>query len=124
MAYGAVPDASDEYMQMGAITARSIDYTAIASNDLWIWHAFFGVSGMNNDVNTLRQSPLFNDLKVEKALDVPSVANNIHTHIVVVFGVFLHYSSWLRRKNNLNLGLLILAYGAYVPRIEHAGNIG
>ncbi|GJY92870.1 putative nuclease HARBI1 isoform X2 [Tanacetum coccineum] len=24
---------------------------AIASNDLWIWHAFFGVSGMNNDVN-------------------------------------------------------------------------
>ncbi|GJT62822.1 ALP1-like protein [Tanacetum coccineum] len=40
---------------------------AIASNDLWTWHAFFGVSGMNNDVNVLRQSTLFNDLKSGKA---------------------------------------------------------
>ncbi|GKB16416.1 ALP1-like protein [Tanacetum coccineum] len=27
---------------------------AITSNDLWIWHAFFGVAGMNNDENILR----------------------------------------------------------------------
>ncbi|GJZ14085.1 ALP1-like protein [Tanacetum coccineum] len=40
---------------------------AIASNDFWIWHAFFGVSGMNNDVNVLRQSPIFNDLKSGRA---------------------------------------------------------
>ncbi|GJY17168.1 ALP1-like protein [Tanacetum coccineum] len=40
---------------------------AVASNDLWTWHAFFGVSGMNNDMNVLRQSPLFNDLKSGKA---------------------------------------------------------
>ncbi|GJX53662.1 ALP1-like protein [Tanacetum coccineum] len=123
MAYGAVPDAPDKYLQMGATTARKclqmfckaimelygeeflrkLTYTdmkktlclsrgkawgdhgpdllilleAIASNDLWIWHAFFGVSGMNNDVNVLRQSPLFNDLKAGKALDVPFVANNV-----------------------------------------------
>ncbi|GJS33462.1 ALP1-like protein [Tanacetum coccineum] len=150
MTYGAVPDALDEYSQMGATTARkslqmfckaimelygeeflrnptftnlkklyayheeknvfpgilgSIDCTdwswkncpvayraqysrgdhgpdpfilleAIASNDLWIWHAFFGVSGMNNDVNVLSQSPIFNDLKSGKAPDVPFVANN------------------------------------------------
>ncbi|GJW65478.1 ALP1-like protein [Tanacetum coccineum] len=50
---------------------------AIASNDLWIWHAFFGVSGMNNDVNVLRQSPLFNDLKSGRAPDVPFVANDV-----------------------------------------------
>ncbi|GJW20714.1 ALP1-like protein [Tanacetum coccineum] len=49
----------------------------IASNDLWIWHAFFGVYGMNNDMNVLRQSPLFNDLKSGKAPDVPFVANNV-----------------------------------------------
>ncbi|GJW92972.1 reverse transcriptase domain-containing protein [Tanacetum coccineum] len=118
MAYGAVPDALGEYMQMGVTRARkclqmfckaimelygeeflrkptytdmeklyahheekhgfpvmlgSIDCTA--SNDLWIWHAIFGVSGMNNDVNVLRQSPLCNDLKV-KASDVSFVANN------------------------------------------------
>nr|GEV54831.1 protein ALP1-like [Tanacetum cinerariifolium] len=53
----------------------SINYTA--SNDLWIWNVFFGFYGMNNDVNVLRQSPLFNDLKAGKALDVPFVANNV-----------------------------------------------
>ncbi|RAL37571.1 hypothetical protein DM860_000265 [Cuscuta australis] len=26
---------------------------AVASNDLWIWHAFFGVTGSNNDINVL-----------------------------------------------------------------------
>ncbi|GJV99061.1 ALP1-like protein [Tanacetum coccineum] len=49
---------------------------AIASNDLWIWHAFFGVSEMNNDVNVLRQSFIFTDLKSGRASDVPFVANN------------------------------------------------
>ncbi|GJW18463.1 ALP1-like protein [Tanacetum coccineum] len=116
MEYGAVPDALDGYLQMGAITAQekhglpemlgSIDCTdwpwencptafkaqscrgdhgpdpfilleAIASNDLWILHAFFVVSGMNNDVNVLHQSPLFNDVKSGKAPDVLFVANNV-----------------------------------------------
>ncbi|GJS47900.1 ALP1-like protein [Tanacetum coccineum] len=40
---------------------------AVASQDLWIWHAFFGVAGSNNDVNVLRQSPVLNNLKVGKA---------------------------------------------------------
>ncbi|GJU55123.1 ALP1-like protein [Tanacetum coccineum] len=40
---------------------------AIAYNDLWIWLAFFGVPRMNNDVNVLRQSPIFNDLKSGRA---------------------------------------------------------
>ncbi|GJX22826.1 ALP1-like protein [Tanacetum coccineum] len=53
-----------------------IDCTVIAYQDLWIWHAFFGVSGMNNDVNVLRQSPLFNDLKSRRAPDLQFVANN------------------------------------------------
>jgi hypothetical protein len=32
---------------------------AVASHDLWIWHAFFGVAGSNNDINVLQQSSLF-----------------------------------------------------------------
>lgn len=50
---------------------------AVASQDLWIWHAFFGVAGSNNDINVLYQSPLFNDLKTGRAPEVPFVANGV-----------------------------------------------
>jgi hypothetical protein len=31
----------------------------VASQDLWIWHAFFGMPGSRNDINVLQLSPLF-----------------------------------------------------------------
>ncbi|GJS63381.1 ALP1-like protein [Tanacetum coccineum] len=122
LAYAAVPDSLDEYLQIGEKTSRDclmhfcngvielygedIDCTkwpwaqcsqayraqfsmgdsgsepfilleAVVSQDLWIWHAFFGVVGSNNDVNVLRQSPVLNDLKVGKAPEVPFVANDM-----------------------------------------------
>nr|GEV19053.1 hypothetical protein [Tanacetum cinerariifolium] len=141
LAYDTVPDALDEYLQMGNATSRqcleifctstvhifgheflqkptltdverlytfhenkhkflrmlgSLDYTdwawfgcpiahkvqycrrdhgpgpfilleAIASKDLWIWHAFFGVSGSNNEINVTQRPPLLNYLKLGKA---------------------------------------------------------
>jgi Plant transposon protein len=36
---------------------------AIASYDLWIWHAFFGMPGSHNDINVLDHSDLFSDLE-------------------------------------------------------------
>nr|GEV38953.1 reverse transcriptase domain-containing protein [Tanacetum cinerariifolium] len=54
---------------------------AVASQDLWIWHAFFGVSGSNNDINVLYQSPLFNDLKTGRAPKIPFVANGGGIHV-------------------------------------------
>ncbi|XP_076952354.1 uncharacterized protein LOC143626061 [Bidens hawaiensis] len=35
---------------------------AVASQDLWFWHALFGVAGSNNDLNVIDQSPIFVDL--------------------------------------------------------------
>ncbi|XP_042415432.1 protein ALP1-like [Zingiber officinale] len=35
---------------------------AVASHDLWIWHAFFGVAGSRNDINVLYESPIFNNV--------------------------------------------------------------
>lgn len=35
---------------------------AVASHDTWIWHAFFGLPGTNNDVNVLQKSTLFQAL--------------------------------------------------------------
>ncbi|XP_076881329.1 uncharacterized protein LOC143529406 [Bidens hawaiensis] len=42
---------------------------AVASQDLWIWHAYFGVAGSNNDLNVLEQTPLFNDIESGVAPD-------------------------------------------------------
>ncbi|XP_018487830.2 uncharacterized protein LOC108858395 [Raphanus sativus] len=35
---------------------------AVASHDLWIWHAFFGAPGTMDDLNILDQSPVFDDI--------------------------------------------------------------
>ncbi|CAN1216514.1 hypothetical protein LINPERPRIM_LOCUS633, partial [Linum perenne] len=32
---------------------------AVASYNTWIWHAFFGIPGSNNDINVLWMSPIF-----------------------------------------------------------------
>nr|GEX54006.1 hypothetical protein [Tanacetum cinerariifolium] len=48
----------------------------VVSQDLWIWHTFFSVVGSNHDINILHQSPLFNDLKIEKVPEISFVANS------------------------------------------------
>ncbi|RWR72970.1 putative nuclease HARBI1 [Cinnamomum micranthum f. kanehirae] len=40
----------------------SLILEAVASYDLWIWHAFFGLPGLHNDINVLHRSPIFTDL--------------------------------------------------------------
>ncbi|GKB48627.1 ALP1-like protein [Tanacetum coccineum] len=50
---------------------------AVASHDLFIWHAFFGVAGANNDINVLDNSPLFDDLLDDKAFVAPYVVNGV-----------------------------------------------
>ncbi|XP_074337691.1 uncharacterized protein LOC141674890 [Apium graveolens] len=43
---------------------------AVASSDLWIWHAFFGVAGSNNDINVLDRSPLFDEVLEGRAPEI------------------------------------------------------
>ncbi|GJT82889.1 ALP1-like protein [Tanacetum coccineum] len=50
---------------------------AVASHDLWIWHAFFVVVGANNDINVLDNSPLFDDFLDDKAPVAPFVVNGV-----------------------------------------------
>ncbi|XP_072087125.1 uncharacterized protein [Arachis hypogaea] len=42
----------------------------VASSDLWIWHAFFGVSCSNNDINMLDRSPVFDDILNNRASEL------------------------------------------------------
>jgi hypothetical protein len=48
---------------------------AVASQDLWIWHAFFGVPGSNNDTNVLNQSTLFTQVLQGRAPEVKFTIN-------------------------------------------------
>ncbi|XP_023633686.1 uncharacterized protein LOC111829242 [Capsella rubella] len=48
---------------------------AVASQDLWIWHAFFGPPGTLNDINILDRSPIFDDLIKGRAPKVKYVVN-------------------------------------------------
>ena len=47
----------------GMFTGRgkhpSMILEAVASHDLWIWHAYFGLPGSCNDINVLQRSPVF-----------------------------------------------------------------
>ncbi|XP_057811622.1 uncharacterized protein LOC131025854 [Salvia miltiorrhiza] len=40
---------------------------AVASQDLWIWHAFFETPGLRNDINVLDQSLVFDDILDDRA---------------------------------------------------------
>ncbi|GJY96738.1 ALP1-like protein isoform X1 [Tanacetum coccineum] len=75
LAYGVLADFLDEYIDHGLNLFILLE--AVASQDLWIWHAFFCVAGSNNDINVLYQSPLFNDLKTGRAPEIPFMANSV-----------------------------------------------
>ena len=52
---------------------------------MWIWHAYFGVAGLNNDLDVFDQSPIFDDMIMGKAPDAPFYVNGNH----YMFGYYL-----------------------------------
>ncbi|XP_035842621.1 putative nuclease HARBI1 isoform X2 [Helianthus annuus] len=50
-------------MYIGHIREPTIILEAVASYDLWIWHAFFGMPGSLNDINVLERSSIFTELE-------------------------------------------------------------
>ncbi|KAK2648264.1 hypothetical protein Ddye_015753 [Dipteronia dyeriana] len=46
----------------GRSGSPAIILEAVADYDLWIWHAYFGLPGTNNDINVLEASHLFSNL--------------------------------------------------------------
>ena len=71
----------------------SLILEAVASYDLWIWHAFFGLPGSHNDINVLDRSPIFTDLAKGRA---PSANYSINGHEYTT-GYYLAdgiYPSW------------------------------
>ncbi|XP_071740109.1 protein ALP1-like [Rutidosis leptorrhynchoides] len=71
---------------------------AVASYDTWIWHAFFGDAGANNDVNVLNQSSLFDDIKNGTAPFAPFTVNgNTYTNgYYLVDGIYPDWATLIK----------------------------
>jgi len=59
----------------GHTNRPTIILEAVASHDLWCWHAFYGMPGSHNDINVLHRSPLFDNLAEGKAPEVNYTIN-------------------------------------------------
>ncbi|CAL2271546.1 unnamed protein product [Prunus armeniaca] len=55
---------------------KNIILKAVAGFNTWVWHAFFGVAGSQNDLNVLGQSPVFNDVLRDEASNISYEINN------------------------------------------------
>ena len=64
-------------MYTGHCHEPTIILEAVASQDLWIWHAFFGLPGSLNDINVLERSPVFATLTEGRA---PPINYRINGH--------------------------------------------
>nr|GEZ81006.1 imidazole glycerol phosphate synthase hisHF, chloroplastic [Tanacetum cinerariifolium] len=102
-AYGSTADAFDEYLQMsqygrGDKKYPTIMFEAVASQDLWIWHAFYGIAGANNDINVLDNSPLFDDLLDDLAPVVPYVVNRVdyRNGYYLADGIYQEWASFVK----------------------------
>ncbi|XP_048622932.1 putative nuclease HARBI1 [Brassica napus] len=75
---------------------------AVASQDLWIWHAFFGSPGTLNDINVLDRSPVFDDILQGRAPRVQYVVNG-HQYDLAYYLTDGIYPKWLTFIQSISL---------------------
>ncbi|KAI3747482.1 hypothetical protein L6452_09940 [Arctium lappa] len=78
---------------VGRSGKSTIILEAVASYDLWIWHAFFGTPGSLNDINVLHQSPVFDDVLAGRAPKVSYIVNG-HQNDMAYYLTDDIYPSW------------------------------
>ena len=85
---------------------------AAASYDCWIWHAFFGLPGSQNDINVLHKSPLFEDLKYGIAPSVRFMINgHQYTHgYYLADGIYPRWSTLVQCYRQPPTGAFGLSY--------------
>ncbi|XP_058745956.1 uncharacterized protein LOC131618816 [Vicia villosa] len=86
-----------KYVQ-GGHGKPTIMLEAMASQDLWIWHALFGVDGSNNDINVLNQSDVFNDVMEGRAPEVHYSINGTEYNIGYYLSdcIYLKWSTFVK----------------------------
>ncbi|XP_010424263.1 PREDICTED: putative nuclease HARBI1 [Camelina sativa] len=71
---------------------------AVASHDLWIWHAFFGPPGTLNDINVLDRSPVFDDILQGYAPKVNYIVNGCEYHLAYYLtdGIYPKWATFIQ----------------------------
>ncbi|XP_015967032.1 uncharacterized protein LOC107490739 [Arachis duranensis] len=84
-------------LQKCTAAIRMLAY-GVASSDLWIWHAFFRVSGSNNDINVLDRSPVFDDILNDRALEVNYTinGNNYTMGYYLADGIYPEWATFVK----------------------------
>ncbi|KAI5352261.1 hypothetical protein L3X38_005152 [Prunus dulcis] len=81
---------------------KSIILEAVAGFDTWVWHAFFGVAGSQNDLNVLGQSPVFNDVLRGQGPNVTYEVNNTvyQTGYYLADGIYPRWTTFVKSIPN------------------------
>ncbi|XP_010436672.1 PREDICTED: uncharacterized protein LOC104720470 [Camelina sativa] len=76
----------------------TIILVAVASQDLWIWHSFFGPPGTLNDINVLDRSPVFDDILEGKAPRVTYFVNGWQYKIAYYLtdGIYPNWATFIQ----------------------------
>jgi hypothetical protein len=74
----------------------------VASVDLWVWSAYFGVAGSCNDLNVFEQSPIIEDFVSGRAAKACFYANgNYYPHgYYLADGIYPRYSIIVKTFSN------------------------
>ncbi|KAJ0818138.1 putative harbinger transposase-derived protein [Helianthus annuus] len=75
--WAACPTAWKGQHHRGDHDGPTLILQAITSQDLWIWHAYFGMAGGNNDIAILMSSNPFDDVIDGVAPDTSYYANDM-----------------------------------------------
>ena len=85
-------------MYTGHYHEPTIILEAVASQDLWIWHAFFGLPGSLNDINVLERSPVFATLTEGRAPPINCRING-HNYTMGYYladGIYPNWSTFVK----------------------------
>lgn len=89
-------------MYQGRYKKPTIVLEAVATQDLWIWHAFFGMPGSNNDINVLDRSSLFEDFVRGTAPRASFTVNNREYGVTYLLadGIYPNWSTFVKTISN------------------------